>query len=806
MSFGRKIANRILVATALPLAVMFLAGCLVAHVYGPSVSIYRYALSQLVVMLTAVVVLGAFTRRFAMRLSRLAHSAERIESGDLEARLPEDQDGDEFSEIGRALNKMADVLAIRGTALREQNEILAALNSRMESVLNATNDGIALLDRDGRIALANRKFGDLLGVRSEALLQRTVSEALAGIDAPTHGALNGSEYEGGGKAEKPAVSALAVRLADLSRNPVDHSVGVAEEIVQLDGLERRFVQVYTAPVVAMVGGDWVGRIVAVHDVTREYELDKMKSEFIDVVSHELRTPLTSIRGYTDLMLSGAGGEMNELQSEFLGIIQGSTNRLANLINDILDMSRIQSGRINLRRDPVNYLATVTEVLGLMKAAADEKQIVLEASLPESLLPVRGDADKVNQVLANLVSNAIKYTPAGGSVKVMVEATDDAYVGTCVADTGIGINVEDQKRLFQKFFRADNSSTREAGGTGLGLVITKTIVEMLGGAIWVESEADAGSRFFFTLPFYVEAADFENVTLPDRGIGLILVVDDNMYVRDMVQHLLHRRGYGTMGAFTAAETLQKARHHRPDAILLNMMLGGANGVNVLRALKHDRATASLPLVMASIVSDPARGILSTGAFSVVQHPFEGNRLVDRIIALVDGDMTWDRGDRPDRADAISVPTSATPPSIDGMGGSAPGMARRAVPKVLLVTSRDAAEDDVACATRKLKEHGIDVWVARDPQEALLAAISESPALIAIDMATPDAALTDLIAVLKVEEEAARIPILLLSDDISDENAHLHSGAPTHSNTGALEYLYEQLAQIMATQSGKLKVES
>ena len=163
-------------------------------------------------------------------------------------------------------------------------------------------------------------------------------------------------------------------------------------------------------------------------------------------------------------------------------------------------------------------------------------------------PVRGDTDKVTQVLTNLVSNAIKYTPAGGWVKVCWKSPATPSVTTCVADSGIGIAPEDQKKLFQKFFRADNSSTREAGGTGLGLVIAKTIVELLGGAIWVESEVGRAAGSISrcrSRRIGARACAREPAALPDRGIGLVLIVDDDAYVRGLIQHHLHRRGYGTI---------------------------------------------------------------------------------------------------------------------------------------------------------------------------------------------------------------------------------------------------------------------
>jgi signal transduction histidine kinase len=202
----------------------------------------------------------------------------------------------------------------------------------------------------------------------------------------------------------------------------------------------------------------------------------MKTEFVSTVSHELRTPLTAIKGYVDLIVSGQTGPVSELQQEFLALVQVSTRRLSALINDMLDVSRIESGRIALRQESVDYVPLIHQTARMMQNEAEQKQITLSvdiaiadpiASDGEAVLPpVIGDSDRITQVLVNLISNGIKYTPAGGIVTLTVQYEND-FVTTCVADTGIGISREDQSKLFQKFFRADNSTTREVGGTGLG---------------------------------------------------------------------------------------------------------------------------------------------------------------------------------------------------------------------------------------------------------------------------------------------------------------------------------------------------
>lgn len=754
MPFGRKFANRVLLAYLVPLGLMLVLG--IAFAYFAHYNVLRITLAELIGAIPAVLIGRLLTRRDALRFAQLRRSAEGIERGDYHSRLSIAKGEDEYEDVARAFNHMADVLAARESALREQNLALVAFNQRMESVLNATNDGIALLTREGRFALVNKRFCEMLGTRSELVLHQTLAEVQPQLTQ---------------RLARP--ERLASHLSALTLDDTTNPVGVAEEVIELRQPDRRFVQVYTAPVRGENGTEVIGRIMALRDVTRERELDKMKTEFISVVSHELRTPLTSIKGYTDLLLSGAADGSPDLQTEFLGIIQGSATRLSNLINDILDISRLESGKIEVKRDPIDYRKIVADTLRLLRAAADEKQIAMDASLPELLPLVRGDAEKVGQVLTNLVSNAIKYTPPGGWIKVWLEVSDEATVTTCVQDSGIGITQDDQKKLFQKFFRADNSSTREAGGTGLGLVIAKTTVELLGGTIWVESETNRGSRFYFTLPLSTETeaqAAPPAVPLPERGIGLVLVVDDDNYVRGIVQHFLHRRGYGTLGASTGAEGLQKARLHKPDVITLDLMMPGMGGFEVLRALKADPATAAIPIVLVSMAGDPARGVLSLGAFSMVQKPLSDARLLQTI------------------GDAVGLSASG--------GHEELAQPRANVLYVGGLPSPSEPHDGGSSVTSALAAQGIALHVAPQPAEALAYAVTCSPELILLDMAMPDTDLFEFIGALKAEEEAARIPIIMLADDIADTSIHFHLGSDVADNTLSLEYIGEQLGRILA----------
>ena len=284
---------------------------------------------------------------------------------------------DDFAGIAAAFDRLCDAVAQREASLRDQNVQLAGQMRRTELLLDATNDGIAFLDARHSFTFVNRRFCELLGLRPGTLRGVSVRELPLLL------------------AEKmPQTERLLRALAPDAGDGIGELV---EDVIEVGTAKPFHLQVHSAPVRDETG-QMAGRIVALHDSTREKELDKIKTEFISVVSHELRTPLTSIKGYTDLLLSGQTGEINEIQREFLGILQSSANRLGNLINDILDISRIEAGRLDVKQEPLDYGNLVSDMLRLMKAAADEKEISLDVSFPQELPRVLGDADKINQIL------------------------------------------------------------------------------------------------------------------------------------------------------------------------------------------------------------------------------------------------------------------------------------------------------------------------------------------------------------------------------------------------------------------------
>jgi signal transduction histidine kinase len=232
-----------------------------------------------------------------------------------------------------------------------------------------------------------------------------------------------------------------------------------------------------------------------------------KSEFVSFVAHELKNPMTSIKGYTELLAAGSVGQINEMQTNFLGTIRSNVERMSTLVSDLNDNAKIEAGRLRLDFRPADVREIVDEVVRSTRRQVEDKRQTIELQLPPQLPRVWADRTRVAQVLTNLVSNAFKYTPEGGRLQIGAEATDNQWdpegakqvVHVWVQDNGIGISFEDQARIFQRFFRSDDSKAREAPGTGLGLNITKSLVEMQGGRIWFNSEFRKGTTFHFTIP-------------------------------------------------------------------------------------------------------------------------------------------------------------------------------------------------------------------------------------------------------------------------------------------------------------------
>ena len=522
-------------------------------------------------LVSALFIGRSIARTITEPLEALVTAVEELERGDRVAgELPEaGKRDDELGELWQALYRMATAVQERERALEARSEALATTGRRLESVLNATNDGIALLSREGRFLLVNPRFAELFGHDQEAI----EGQRFARIGPRLLSLIKGSEQE-----------AARLRLREVLRD----TERVATETFTLARPYPRILRLFSAPVRAE--GTLIGRIVVLRDVTAETEADRLKSEFASTVSHELRTPLTAIHGNVALLLSERPGKLTDDQREFLTLTQGSVQRLTELITEILDLSKLESSGLHLERTSVDCAPLAQLVVRTMEEQARTRGIELSLSLPEKLPTVLGDAARISQVLMNLVSNALKYTHNGGKVIVRLSASE-SQLTVRVADTGIGIAPEDRGRLFAKFFRADNSTTRSVGGTGLGLAISKAIVEGLGGTIWVESTPGIGSTFSFTLPLESLAVPDEAriVPHPHGPRRLLLLVHDQTTILHRMNHTLSQQGMIVSAAAVPSEALRRARDLHPDALLIPPFTAAFDAFQLIRNLRSDPAT-------------------------------------------------------------------------------------------------------------------------------------------------------------------------------------------------------------------------
>jgi signal transduction histidine kinase/CheY-like chemotaxis protein len=388
---------------------------------------------------------------------------------------------------------------------------------------------------------------------------------------------------------------------------------------------------------------------------REVELaTKMKSKFLASMSHELRTPLNAIMGFSDLLAEGIPGDLNTKQKRFVNHIKEGSTHLLQLINDILDLSKIEAGQLELRCEEFQIKAALSEVLSTIQPLAMAKNIQVE-QITETDAHVYTDRVRFKQILYNLLSNAVKFTPKAGRITIECCVTGNS-VCISVADTGVGIRAEDHAVIFEEFRQVERPAGTTQEGTGLGLSITKRLVEQQGGSISLESEVGKGSRFTFTLPGRSRGSKNPPANEPPspaivmvegREKPLILIVDDELTARELLASYLSPK-YRIAMAESGAEAIQKAQQLHPDAITLDVMMPGSNGLETLTALRQQPDTANIPIIIVSVVDEKQAGF-ALGATDYLIKPIRKSVVLESIrkyvqpqpdekeaILLVDGD--------------------------------------------------------------------------------------------------------------------------------------------------------------------------
>lgn len=358
------------------------------------------------------------------------------------------------------------------------------------------------------------------------------------------------------------------------------------------------------------------------------EVDRLKSQFLANMSHELRTPLNSIIGFSRVILKGIDGPVTELMQQDLTAIYNSGQHLLGLINDILDLAKIEAGKMELAFDEVNISDLAHSVLSTMSGLIKDKPIEMKQHIEANLPTVRADAIRVRQVMINLLSNAAKFTEEGAITVTVAPFKVDGknQVRISVTDTGPGISIKDQEKLFQAFSQVDASPTRKSGGTGLGLSICQQLITMHGGKIWVESEVEKGSTFHFTLPLY-----HKDEEISTDGNKLILTIDDDMQVIGLYERYLNPQGYQVVPLTEPTRAVEFAKRFKPFAITLDIMMPGTDGWTVLDALKADPEARTIPVIICSIVEDIERGF-HLGASDYLVKPILEEDIVNALDRL------------------------------------------------------------------------------------------------------------------------------------------------------------------------------
>ena len=363
--------------------------------------------------------------------------------------------------------------------------------------------------------------------------------------------------------------------------------------------------------------------------------NRAKSAFLANMSHELRTPLSAVIGYSEMLEEEAEDAGQAVMLADLGKIKSNAKHLLHLINDVLDLSKVEANKMDVHAETVDVAAFLRDVAGTVDALVRKKSNTLAFDLGQDLGLISTDVTKLRQCLFNLIGNAAKFTEAG---RITLGASrqarpDGAWLSFTVADTGIGMTPDQLARLFQRFVQADESTTRKYGGTGLGLALSKAFAKLLGGDIAVRSTAGEGTCFTVCVPAKMPehtpgAADEEDGPArqdsDENESSLVVVIDDEAAQRELTTRFLRRQGFAVQTASDGLAGLELVRTHKPQVVLLDVMMPGMDGWTVLKTLKEDPETASIPVVMVSFVVDPALGT-SLGADATVPKPVNWEEL-------------------------------------------------------------------------------------------------------------------------------------------------------------------------------------
>lgn len=623
---------------------------------------------------------------------------------------------------------------------RRAEEVLRDSEDRFRTIFENAHDEIIYLDQDGTVIDVNNKVQDIFGYTREEVVGRKFTEFatilpdyILPMEEMFAEAMEGSG--GGGLAEfetKRKDGSHVFVEASVSpikrKNRIEGILVIVRDITARKEMQERINRYST---------QLEQNLSELQEAYQKLkELDQMKDNFLSTVSHELRTPLTSIKSFAEILLTYENDA--ETQREFLNIINDESDRLTRLINDFLDLTKIEAGHVVWETDMVNMGEIIESAISVSEGMVKKMNLKLESKIESGLVPVCGDRDRFIQVLTNLISNATKFSPESGIINVHAEAImnekdpeEPVQIKVSVVDHGKGIAPQDQETIFQKFTQIGDTLRDKPPGTGLGLAICREIITHYGGSIWVESELGQGSKFSFILPAAsdtgklaqseaeptAESAEIEPRQLVQKDKDTVLVVDDEVNFRRFLTHELDLSGYNVVQASTGSEALERARGAQPDLITLDLMLPDIGGLEVLTLLKNDPSTRDIPVLIISIMEDKSEA-LRMGAVDFVTKPCSGEVVLGKVRKL-----------------------------IQSSAGN-----------IMIVDDDDLL---VKSITYEMKRRGLSTRVTKNASDALESALRNPPDLIILDIMIPQTDGHELIRELKQHPETAKVPIIVLT---------------------------------------------
>ena len=472
--------------------------------------------------------------------------------------------------------------------------------------------------------------------------------------------------------------------------------------------------------IAVSGQDEV--LLIVRDISERLEVERIKEKFISVVSHELRTPLTSIRGSLGLMAGGVLGALPEKAQHMMVIAANNTDRLVRLINDILDIERMESGKAIMEKHECDVASLVNQATEVMQSMADKAEVLLSASCQTA--QIWADSDRIIQVLTNLISNAIKFSPRGSTISISTETQEDRILFK-VEDQGRGAPPDKLESVFGRFQQVDGSDSREKGGTGLGLAIIQKMVEQHDGEIWVESTPGEGSAFYFSLPPTMKVTSSDALAITSER-PLVLVCDDDAFTLETVRALLDGSGLDMIAVTSGGETVQIAATRQPDVILLDVIMPDMDGLEAATALKERADTKDIPIIILSALSPEQSDDLPQNVSKWVQKPLDAQSLFNALERVIG---------RADRS-----------------------------PRIMVV------EDDSDMAeilTTMFNRHNIETFHARTGNQAIEFSQTVMPDLLVLDLALPEADGYEVVEWLRKHNRLRKMPLVVYTAKDLDE---------------------------------------